>query len=1429
MNQLKVYLFGVPRVALGEQDVPVKRRKMLALLAYLLISGQPHSRESLATRFWPEFDLSSALANLRRDLSRLKEAVGGNRLRIERDRVQLDLSAGVWSDVAQFEEYLRQAREHGHFRPGSEIGERCETCQAALEAAGRLYTGSFLSGFNLPDSPAFDEWQFFQSERLNAEFAAVLQHLAQWHIQQGEYEQALEPARRWVALDALHEPAQRLVMQLYAWSGQPSAARRQYNLLVDLLHQELDAEPEPETQALIKAIQARRLSPPASSPQPEPGAVVLPQTGAPARTPSKVELPASGPARFLTESRVSTGGFGEIYLGIDRLTGKQVAIKRLRGDLVERQPEQVERFVREGQLLGRLSHPNIVPMLDFFEHEGQYNLVMEYLPGGTLRDLLEREQRLPIERALDIALELADALTRAHHLHILHRDLKPENILLDATGHPRLIDFGLALLESKDMRLTQAGMLIGSPAYMSPEALRGQERDARSDIWGFGALLYEMVAGRAPFQADQIHSLIQQILYDPLPPLHRFRTDAPLALEHLIGRMLEKDPEKRLPTMRQAAAELEAIRSGKAQSVTPPDDSLPTSTFAQAATGGRLLEFPPLRTPLIGRELELAQLREMFNNPNCRLITLVGTGGIGKTRLAIEAATRFAGSLADGAVFVHLSPVQEVDDVVPAIAHALHMRFSPGAESKDQLINRLKDERVLLVLDNFEHLLEAAGLLTEILSAAPRVLMIVTSRERLNLQEEFVVEVEGLPYPPPGEPVPGGAESWLNSFSAVQLFVDRARRADPNLPVDAGTLADIIRICQIVEGMPLALELAAPWVRAMTCAEIVQELTRGMDLLTTTMRNLPERHRSVRMVFEQSWQSLAPHEQRVMAALSVFHGGCTREAAEKVADARPSVLMALVDKALLRFRGNRYSMHELVRQYAEERLKQDEQQREQILDKHHAYFLDLLDQMASWLKGGRQFEASTAITADYDNIRAAWRHALQRNDRQAIGRAAEPYWLYNDFRGTLPQGKAAFREAADVIRPEQGDLVLAGFLRAAHGCMLARMWQFERGRELIENGLRLLRVAPLSDPKKTAFALAWYGFMLVIRGHFAEALKIAQESLDYYEQTGDEWTRAGALRLLGASNLYLGNLQTAEEYLNQCIEVCKAIGELRIRTYATSNLGVVHLWYGQLDRAREYFNESLRVSISCNDRLSRADALTERGRLYLATGEYERAVETARSCISIYQQLGRSRVSLANIVLGKALRLMKAPGAEEALREGLEAARAVDHKPDIAAGLEGLGSLAVDREQYSAALRYFDESMEFWKSIGNEPEIATLSCRRAYAMLVGGNRDFDAIRGLFIGALRTGRKHQSGALAMSAMVGLAALQLLSGEGDSAQAIEMLNIARIHPATPHEVRVQIDIWERQLPNLPARSAAAEEDARWQTLAERWLEALSPAGD
>jgi predicted ATPase len=378
---------------------------------------------------------------------------------------------------------------------------------------------------------------------------------------------------------------------------------------------------------------------------------------------------------------------------------------------------------------------------------------------------------------------------------------------------------------------------------------------------------------------------------------------------------------------------------------------------------------PAEPTSFVGREKELAELLRLLTNPNCRLLTLVGPGGIGKTRLAIQAARAFQQETAQAVYFVPLQSVSSGEGLISAVVDALKFPLSGQAAPQLQLLHYLRDKTLLLILDNFEQFLGAGGalFLPDLLEAAPSVKLLVTSREVLNLQEEWLYPVQALPYP-------GDVDQTddITDYSAIQLFVERAQRVRRDFSL-VEEQTSVSRICRLVEGMPLAIELAASWTKTMPCALIAAEIERSLNFLTSKLRNLPEQHRSMRAVFDHSWALLSPEEQRVFKRLSIFRGGFRREAAEQVAGASLLNLSALVDKSLLRWDPDgRYQIHELLRQYAEEHLHDALEELADIHYLHCAYYANFLESRWAGILAGKQREVRAEITADLDNIRAAW-------------------------------------------------------------------------------------------------------------------------------------------------------------------------------------------------------------------------------------------------------------------------------------------------------------------------------------------------------------------------------------------------------------------------------------------------------------------------
>ncbi|WP_374689090.1 AAA family ATPase, partial [Promineifilum sp.] len=382
---------------------------------------------------------------------------------------------------------------------------------------------------------------------------------------------------------------------------------------------------------------------------------------------------------------------------------------------------------------------------------------------------------------------------------------------------------------------------------------------------------------------------------------------------------------------------------------------------------------PADTTPFIGRELELSQISRLLTHDRQRLVTIVGPGGMGKTRLALAVGTVLLERYEDGVYFVDLAPVDRAEDILQAIAVALDYQAPDRSGAlKPQLMTALAQRRLLLILDNFEQVLDGAVHVNEILQTCPQIAILATSRERLHLTGESRYELGGLDFPQEMT-----AEDALD-YTAVRLFAESGRRARPDFEINAGNVADVARICRQVGGMPLALVLAAAWLELLTPAEIAAEIDRGLDFLTVSLSDLPERQRSMQTVFACSWQLMPLEEQSVMAGLSVFRESFTREAAEAVAGANLRVLLALVNKSLLQRRpdSGRFTIHELLRQFAAGQRRRDDPGR-QVELAHCHYYVGLVKSELHRLHDLAPTYASVRFTDDTDNIHRAWTYAIE--------------------------------------------------------------------------------------------------------------------------------------------------------------------------------------------------------------------------------------------------------------------------------------------------------------------------------------------------------------------------------------------------------------------------------------------------------------------
>lgn len=1032
--------------------------------------------------------------------------------------------------------------------------------------------------------------------------------------------------------------------------------------------------------------------------------------------------------RYQLIKTLGTGGMGTVHQARDLQTGQLVAIKSLKPEVVAEEPEMLSRFEREAEALRRLNHPNIVKRLAMLHTAGQHYLVMEYVEGGSLAQLLKTRHKLPITRVVQIGLDLADALTRAHRLNIIHRDIKPSNILLGSDDIPRLTDFGIAHMDDAD--LTHTGVLIGTCAYLCPEVLNGQIPDARTDIWAFGVTLFEMLTGKRPYQEETISALLTSILTKPVPDLEALRPDAPIALVDMIYRMLEKDRNERINSVRLIGAELEAIlntgnlpkKVDQEFSTPTPGDSLKTISFSMPPSTSTKTphNLPSQTTPFVGREEELLELRKLLGDPAIRLVSVTGPGGIGKTRLAIEVARFQLKNYADGAYFVSLAPLSAPEFIVPAIAEAIKFTFYGGGTPKDQLLDYLREKAMLLVMDNFEHLVAAANLVDEILQTSADVKILVTSRERLNLQQEHLFRVEGMDFPD-WETPEDAAE-----YSAVKLFLQSARRVQPGFVLKQEDLRYVARICRLVEGLPLGILLAAAWVEMLSLKEIATEIERSLDFLVTDTRNLPERQRSVRAVFDYSWNLLNDDERAIFRRLSIFRGGFTREAAQQVTDASLRALMTLVNKSLLRRdQSGRYEIHELLRQYAERRLAENTAETQAVQDRHSDYYMALLTRQEPALKGAGQRDALDTIETEIDNIRAAWNWAAEQPKVEALNRALESMWLFCHYRSRLQEAEEAFAKVMTGLKLTEptgiGAITLSmamchhvhaslrnGFtdaLKTQYAEALRRLAQLDAQNELawfslwipgsMEERQRQIE-ASLKTFEKTndawgmAMAQGVLGRLFVEYGFHAQAKPHLQISLDLYTAMGNPLSQALGGFDMGWCLYQLANYQEAHQYVEMVLPVFREFGAPNFLILGLRNMGNILANLDHFDEARRSYEESLDLARTLGNRTGIIFGLTDWGLILWHSGRTAEAHKMLQQALTLAKQFGQP-VAIGNAYnnLGHpTLTLGHYQEAEGYYLEALHLLVEGQHIPFIVESLGGLGVVRGKMGDYERAVEW---------------------------------------------------------------------------------------------------------------------------------------------
>jgi len=1039
VGELRLALLGSPQIFVNGEEKILRERKAIAFLAWLALERGAQSRDTLATLFWPEHDQQRARANLRYLLWSLRKELGAEWLSTEGDQIALAGEDAVWVDVAEFQQQLAEWRAHSH--PADEF---CADCTTSLEAAFALYRGDFLQGFSLDDSSQFDDWQFFQAEELRRNLAGALEALVEQEMTRQGYDAAIDHARRWLALDPLHEPATRALMKLYAWTDQYEAAIRQFHRCALALQEEIGVEPDVETSELYALIRNRRF----------------------------------------------------------------------------------------------------------------------------------------------------------------------------------------------------------------------------------------------PSPVGNINS-------------------------------------------------------------TPSDEPQPIPVVAKPV--GNL---PPPTTAFVGREAELAQIAAHLADPSMRLLTVVGPGGMGKSSLALQAGSAEAGRFPDGVWFVSLAELESSEQVPAAILNVLGVS-SGGSSARQHLLRYLHGKQCLLILDNFEDVLPAAEFVAELLPACPQVNLLVTTRERLNLHEEWLLILGRLDFPTDKEKRTDATA--LAQFSALQLFALCAQRLQPGFELNQVSLPPVIRICQLVDGMPLALEMAAGWIRVLPVVQIPAEIEKSLEFLATPTRNVVERHRSIHAVFDSSWQLLPERERSLLRQLSVFRNGFSREGAEAVAGASLLELSALLDKSWIRLTSDgRYRMHALAQQYALEKLHSGTVETVGDVLQHHSLFY-----AAMAPSNGRFSDDDAGLSAaEVENLRLAWETALMQRNWTALRQIDESNYVMRDGRGIpglLPYMERTITQMNAILEslpPDEEEervaveTVLVKIMQIA-GENQIDLSDTKRAIPRLPRSRSLLESRQSNDhPANIAYAhlSSTLGFAFYATGQFAKAEAFFQEALTAYQTIEHQPGMANMYMYLAMAYDRQGRYSDAEE--------------------------VMHLAGRVLDR------------FHCNDVMSRSlgRVLTKQGRYTESRSILEEAL-----IVTGYEYQSHALLFLGSAVRGQG----EWAEAMEILKKGLAIADETGDLPAQADLLLELGLTTVQTGESKVAHDYFTRSLTIAREIGRQRTVPVALMGLGQAEILG--RHLANARDYLAQALRAEEEVQAPPDMLDILVSVG--ELYAAEGKLEAASELLVLACQHPATTHETRTR----------------------------------------
>ena len=1010
------------------------------------------------------------------------------------------------------------------------------------------------------------------------------------------------------------------------------------------------------------------------------------------------------------------GGFAEVYLGEHIHLGTRAAIKVRTTKLND---AEVEKFRHEARTLARLEHPHIVRVLEFGLEESTPFLVMTYAPHGSLRSRHPKGTCVSLSTVVTYVKQVASALHYAHEAGLIHRDIKPSNMLVGRNQEILLSDFGMAMVsqssEEEDSLSTQEMVsvqeMVGTMPYMAPEQFQGKPMPA-SDQYALAIAVYEWLSGERPFHGAFPEIAVKHSLTAP-PSLHEKVPDIRPAVEAVILKALAKEPGQRYPTVLDFAAALEQVSQSNPD-LDSGEETLFALSLGQAAKTGYALNSVKARPPslpaqlnsLIGREREVAEVCTLLRRPEVRLVTLTGPGGIGKTRLGLQVVIDLKDEFAEEVCFVPLAPISDPDLVVPTIAKTLGLAEVGSQPLFSILKEYLQEKPLLLLLDNFEQIVAAAPRLTELLTACPHLKMLVTSRAGLHLTGEHEFPVPPLALPD-REQFP--ESEVLSQYAAVALFTQRAQAVKPDFRVSDANAAAIAEICTRLDGLPLAIELAAARSKLLPPQALLARLERRLQMLTGGPRDAPARQQTLRDTIAWSYHLLDAQEQLLFRRLSVFVGGCTLEAAEAVCGGGDAIALldgigSLIDKNLLQQaeqKGDepRIMMLETIREYGLECLTVSAEQ-EATQRVHAAYYLALAEEAALNLTGPEQAVWLERLEQEHDNLRAVIRWSMERvrEERETALRLGGALWRFWWARGHLREGRSLLER----VLSESAEVELSLRAKAVYAAGLLAWYQgdYDQAEALCGESLALYR--ELGDQQGIAYSLGRLGAVAMVRRNYATARSLFEESLAGHRKIGDKWGVAFMFATLSRLALSQGEEARSHGLLEESLTLFRELGDKENVAWLLLYLAGMVTNRRDYARASSLLQEGLALLREVGNKWGIAYALRLLGQLALSQGDTAQARSRFEESLALFRKLGHRQyvAQLLSLLAGVVAVQGDYTAAYAFYEESLTISKEGGYKKSVATSLEGLAGVGAAQGEPAWAARLWGAAEALREAIG---------------------------------------------------------------------------------------------------------------------------------